>query len=200
MPGIVALMSAISADVVARLAAAPTPVTLTEGKVLLGRQWVQSQSAAPRIIFIPSDSKFGPRDQANPSQVALNPTAETWAQKAQRAIASDRVHFEVQCWGVTQPEPDVDGDFTATETLYVAVMNSVRALSVGNCGWTDGVWADQKPDAAQLQKFGHLYVFGLWIGTPVIEQILPMATVTTVRASVGFNGGSSEDSVVIVRS
>ena len=68
--GIVALVTAISADVVSALSAAGYPA-LTDGAILLGRQHQFEQSAPPRIIMTPVASKFGPR--ASSSLSALTP-------------------------------------------------------------------------------------------------------------------------------
>ena len=66
MPGIVALVSQISDDVVASLSAAGYP-PLTDGAILLGRQYVFEASAPPRIIFIPMRSTFPAKDVYNRS-------------------------------------------------------------------------------------------------------------------------------------
>lgn len=70
--GIVALVQAVSDDVVAALAAAKYP-PLVDGAILLGRQHQFEQSAPPRIIMTPVKSRFSPR--ASSSVSYLNPPA-----------------------------------------------------------------------------------------------------------------------------
>lgn len=70
--GIVALVNAISQDVVQNLALSGYPA-LTEGQILLGRQHQIEQSAPPRIVMTPTKSTFRARDSSSVSW--LNPPA-----------------------------------------------------------------------------------------------------------------------------
>src|ERR1700749_1026164 len=110
MPGIVALVSQISTDVVTDLAAAGYPA-LIDGKILLGKQFQFEQSAPPRIIFTPVNSDFPTKDVYNASPTGQSGyTAEQLAQNRNRSILSDMINFEVRCWGVS-PDQDPDNDY-----------------------------------------------------------------------------------------
>lgn len=196
MPGIVALVAAISADVQARLVTAGYP-PLTDGAILLGRVHVLEQSAPPRIVFVPAGSAFGPRDTFNRSTRAGAPSAEMVRQTAQRAIHNDEINFEVHVWGASTP-PDPANNFDAAQTLYQAVIQSVRAICTGNYKLSPGgEWESQKTGKAQLATLGEEFVFGLSIGTPILDQLLQTTRVSSVEATVEFLGGST-DSVDIV--
>jgi hypothetical protein len=195
MPGIVALVSAISTDVAGRLAAQGIP-PLTDGKILLGRQHVLEQSAPPRIVFVPMTSRFGPRDTYNASRISGFPSSEILLQWSQRAIHNDAVLFEVHCWGAASP-PSPDGDFDVTQVLYQTVIASIRTNITGGYTLFPGTWADQQPTAAQLQKLGHEFVFGLEINTPILDPALAIVPVSSVQAMVEFAGNSAEAIIIL---
>lgn len=196
MPGIVDLVSFISDDVIARLDAAGYP-PLVDGQILLGRQHLLEQSAPPRIVFVPVRSVFGARDTYNRSRVASSPSTEQRLQYAQRALHSEVVTFEVHVWGAAEP-PDPDDDFDATQALYHVVIQSLRANITGGYELGDGDWTDQHPDAAQLQKLGHEFVFEVSIGTPVLDELHPLVPISSVETTVEFSGNSATGETVIV--
>lgn len=204
MPGIVALVQGISDDLVARLAAGyPNPgvsggLTLTAGKILLGRQHtIEGTYYPPRIVFVPRGSRFGPRDTYNRSNKSTNPSPEMVAQWEQRSIHSDVVRFEVECWGVSDP-PDVDADFDVTQTLYQALIASLRATITGGYQLEDGDWPDQDPNEAQIQKVGHRFVFSVAISTPILDVPNRSVKVSGISGTVGFTGNTAPGEVVIV--
>jgi hypothetical protein len=197
VPGIGGLVSFLSTDVSARLAAAGYP-PLTDGGILIGRQHVLEQSRAPRIVFVPLTSTFGPRDTYNRSNLVGSPSAEMLLQWAQRSIHSEIVRFEIHVWGQATPPDPEGGDFDATQVLYQCVIQSVRANITGGYTLLPGVWADQTPSAAQLQKAGHEFVFGLEISTPVLDNLLSYApSGTATEALVEFTGDSAEGIIII---
>jgi hypothetical protein len=69
VPGIPQLVTAISNDVVAKLAAAGYP-PLIDGQIVLGRVHVAENTSAPRIVFVPKGSVFGPKDPASRSAIS----------------------------------------------------------------------------------------------------------------------------------
>lgn len=203
MPGIVALVAKISDDVVTRLGATTPPVVLTAGKILLGRQHtVEGAYVAPRIVFVPKSSRFGARDTSNASVIETNPSSEMVAQWAQRSIHTDKVRFEIECWGVSTAgpggTPDPDADFDATQLLYQTVIASIRTNITGQYTLEDGTWVDQDENAAQLQKIGHRFVFGIEINTPILDVRYPPVTITSVQGPVGFTGNTAAGETVIV--
>lgn len=143
---------------------------LRHARVLLGREHVFEQSAPPRIVFIPARSKFGPKSVAGNRQVGTSP--ERLRQLQQRAIATEKVVFEVHVWGQSTP-PDPGYDFDATQVLYHQVIQSVHLLTAGAYELVDGAWADQVATATQLLKAGHEHVFGIAIATPVMDTAQP---------------------------
>lgn len=169
MPGIVALVSAISDNVVAALSTAGYPA-LTDGKVLLGAQHVYEQSSPPRVVFIPRGSKFQPKAVYNRSNVSGFPSDEWQLQLLERSIGTDAITFEVHVWGAATT-PDPDNDFDSTQILAHQVIRSIHDLIPGSYTLSDGIWADQRPSQGQLVKFGHEYVFGLTVGTPILGEL-----------------------------
>lgn len=176
MPGIVALRDALSNDIIESLAAANYP-PLTDGKVLLGRQYQFEASAPPRIIFIPTKSAFPAKDVYNRSVTGQGGyTAEQLAQNKNPSILSDNITFEVRCWGVS-PTQDPDQDFDMTQALYQQVLRTCDKLARGTYLVTGGEWTDSRFTSGQLIRDGREFVFQLTFGTPILQFLeeLPSA-------------------------
>jgi hypothetical protein len=177
LPGIVQIVSAIS-EVVVDLLADAGYAPLTDGKILLGRQHHAEHSAPPRIVIIPLKSTFGPKDVYSASRVAQNHPygPEALAQIRQRSIATDRVTFEVRCWGVSpKAEPDPDDDIDVTQALYQAVIEATHLLLVGSYELGRGEWIDAREGTTQHVHLGREFVFELTVATPVLDKLLPVA-------------------------
>lgn len=198
MPGIGAIVSAISADVSAALAAAGY-APLTDGGILIGRQHIKEMSSPPKIVFVPRGSTFNPRDFYNRSNVEGAPSAEMKLQWAERAVHTDLTRFDVHCWGVASPPDPEGGDFDATQVLYQAVIQSVRRLAYGSYNLLPGTWLDQAEGMGQLQKLGHWFVFGIEFQTPILDMLLSYVPSGTVgEVTVEYAGNSTEGIVIIV--
>lgn len=195
MAGIVGLITFLSSDVSMRLAAAGYP-PLVDGRILLGRQHVEEQSAPPRIVFVPMGSSYGPKDAVgNPTPARA---AERRAQIAQRSRMTDLQRFEIHCWGVTAAAPDPDFDFDATQFLVHTLIGSIQDNIRGTYTMIGGTWADQQPGAAQLQKLGHDFVLTIDIQTPVLDAFWPLVTVSSFQGTVEFLGNTTSAETVIV--
>lgn len=188
------LVSAISAELVQILVDDNLP-PLKVGKILIGRQRVLENSAPPRVLMIPMRSTWGAPDLSSPSKVVGNPHPDQKAAHLARSLCTDMQHFEVQVWGAASP-PDPDADFDVTEALYKRFIRAVHHVAPGSYSLDDGEWPDQQPDAVQLGKLGHLFVFTVAIPTPVVDTSLVYAPPgTTTNPTVQFQpreGGSPE--------
>ena len=168
MPAVTDLVSAISDDVVARLAAAHYPA-LVDGAILLGGQHLYEQSAAPRIVFVPTKIKNTPKDVTTIDRT----TDDAKLAFQQRAIATDVLCFDVHVWG--QDTTVLDQDFDVALAYYQCIQQSLCALCEGCYHVADGTWTSGKPSGTQLVRAGQEYVFGLEIHTPVLDKLLPYA-------------------------
>ncbi len=177
MPGIVALVSAISDAVVAALAVANDP-PLVDGAILLGAQHIFEASSAPRVVFVLMGSVFGGRDVANRQQSP----AEVRAEYTQRALFTDKLQFEVHCWGQASPA-DPNNDRDATQRLYQTVIAQAWLAAVGCSRPTSGKWTDSKPQGTKLMTSGWEFVFTLEFDTPLCDVQLPLAPSDTVAAT-----------------
>lgn len=177
MPGIVALIDAISDNVVSSLAAASYPA-LTDGEILIGRQYQFEGSAPPRIVFVPTKSVFPDKDVYNrsPTGGAGPYTAEQLAQNQNRSIRSENITFEVRCWGAS-PTNDPGLDFDYTQALYQQVIRSIDHLALGSYIIGAGDWTDAKFTSGQLIRDGREMVFSVTFMTPILERLeaLPLA-------------------------
>lgn len=174
MPGIKALVAAISNEVVSQLATAGYPA-LTDGSILLGRQFQFEESAPPRIIFTPASSDFPMKDvyNASPSANGRAYTAEQLAQIRNPAFRTDRITFEVRCWGVS-PDQDPIDDFDYTQTLYQSVIRVVHELTNGSYEIGKGNWTDATFSAGQIVRDGREFVFSLTLDTPILSRLEAM--------------------------
>lgn len=179
MPGIKALVAAISTEVVSALAAANYPALVDE-KILLGKQFQFEQSAPPRIIFTPIGSEFPMKDVYNASRTGTQGyTAEQLAQLKNRSIATDKISFEVRCWGVSSNQ-DPDDDYDFTQALYHQVVRTVLAMARGSAEFSGGKWTDASFSSGQLVRDGREFVFNVTFGTPILALLEPLPTTADV--------------------
>lgn len=151
---------------------ATVSTALTDGKILTGRQHVFEASSAPRIVFVPVSSKWGPKSVYNRSNVQGSPSAEQMRQNQTRSLRTETTVFETHVWGIANP-PDPDGgDFDATQTLYHQLIRSLHLLAPGNYNITDGIFTDQQASGSQLVRAGHEFVFSVTFDTPVFDGIV----------------------------
>lgn len=166
MPGIVGFVRAISDDVVASLAIASYP-PLTEGKIVLGRQYQFEHSAPPRIIFVPTTHGFDAND-------VYSATGEyTEGQLLNRSFMTDAVTYEIRCWG-TAPDRDPDYDYDFTQTLYQQVIRSLNLLARGSFVIDSATWTDSRFQSAQLDRDGREHVMMVTVYTPILEYLQPL--------------------------
>jgi hypothetical protein len=161
------IISAISAVVVANLAAAGYPA-LTDGGIVIGTAAEFEQGDAPRIIFDPSPgSKFQAPEWYSAS--AMIHTAERERQIATRTIAGDNVSFSVHCWGAGLDGTIVD-DYDVTRALYHAVRAAVHAVAPGAYQIED---SGKYRTGTNIVRRGRWFTFNLTLYTPILTQLTP---------------------------
>jgi hypothetical protein len=176
----------ISADVVARLAAASFPA-LVDGGILIGDEYPAEQMAPPRVLFVPIGSSFPPKDT-----YAANAT-DRLAEAASRSLITDAVMYEVHCWAARPIDStDTKLDYSACAFLYQMVIRSILLIAPGSNVIGAGKWTK----GARMNRDGREFVFQLTLLTPVVEQTLLYApSNTTVTRTTVLNpndGGSPE--------
>lgn len=128
MAGIVALVTAISNDVVSRIAAAGLP-PLVDGQIVLGRSKTAENSAPPRIVFTPVSFRFGAASPASNVQ-PLNPTNPNAPGAAVRSYTMTAYGggYAPGSTTVTVSAPDIAGGVQATATATVTSNGAVSRL------------------------------------------------------------------------
>jgi hypothetical protein len=191
MPGIVALVAAISNDVVAALSAASLP-PLVDGAILLGSEHVAENSSPPRIVFVPTQSKFTNKNVKSPW--TSTSAANRKVQNNYRAILTDEFTFDVQCWGVAVP-PNPANDYDATQVLYQQVIRSIHLLTVGNYEIEGGEWDNETLTIA----LGRLFTLRVTFKTPVLDALLgnPVDVKGIANMYIQEAGGSPELAVTL---
>jgi hypothetical protein len=159
---------------------------LVPGRIRLGEEFIAEQSSAPRVVFVPRGFSFSPRQTTD----ARIDAREGRRLRADRAIWSERQRFDVHCWGAgSRPERH----FTETQRIARQVVRSAQARASGVYEPSDGQWADQGLDHAQLLKSGRYCVFGLSFSMPITDNEKGFAppdvsalTTTALEASDGI--------------
>lgn len=198
MAGFEDIIAAISTDVVSSLATAGYPALTTAlgasaGAILVGRQAQADETAPPRILFVPMQSSFGAKDIYNQSPAAGLRSASHRLQTQQRAILSERITFEVRCWGVAGG--GYATDFGATWALYRQVIASTWLVcgpfTTNGISAENGTWVDSNYGESQFVVRGREFVFGLTFPMPVLDSIqaatatVPIRPAGTTTASTG---------------
>lgn len=165
-----AIVALISAHVVASLLEAGYPA-LTDGAILLGRQYVAEGSAPPRIVFVPMGAAFSAKDTYSGTGL---PSA---AQTANPSLATDTINFEVHCWGAALDQ-NPDDDFDFTEVLYQQVIRSTSIIARGSCTFGNGTYTNSRVNAGQMVRDGDEFVFNLSLQRPITSRVLPFERTT----------------------
>ncbi len=160
------IISEISNDVVAMLAAGGYPA-LVDGGIVVGTAAEFEQTAPPRIIFDPSPgSKFHAPEYYSADQ---DFTTERRVQNALRTIAGEDVTFDVHCWGAASTGVVVD-DYDVTRSLY----HAVRAVLQKRLAGEHQIDSTGKyRTGTNLVRLGRWYTFGVTIFTPIIDTLQP---------------------------
>ncbi len=172
MGALASIITAISDDVVAALAAAGYPPLTPDqsggaGKILVGTAAAYEQTSPPRIIFEPKGSKFTPAEWSSSS--ATLSTQERKAQSKLRSIATEQISFTVRCWGAAGTSSPVD-DYDVTRALYHRVRASIHALIPGAYEIAEtGTFTT----GTNVVRDGREFVFGVTFFTPVLDSLLP---------------------------
>jgi hypothetical protein len=138
---------------------------LTDGGIMLGREYVAAYAAPPRIVRVPMASTFAARSNAVPRG---SRTVDLAAQRTQRSVRTERVTFEVRVWGQANP-PHVSQDFDATRDIAHMLEDAIHQLTAGVYELGSGSFVDQAPKETQRLKAGHEFVFNLTLNTPVTD-------------------------------
>jgi hypothetical protein len=163
-------MTALSADVVSALAAGSYP-PLVDGRILFGPARQFEGSRPPRIIVTPVGSVFGPPDLYSAS--ATLGTTERRQQAVMKAQHSERVTFEVRCWGGDSAGSLV-ADYDLTRALYHAVLASLQRLAPNHGLDKQGAYTTAGP----LTSLGREFVFTTWLDMPVLDTLIPYDNAT----------------------
>ncbi len=158
-------LTALNADVVAALAAGGYP-PLVDGAILFGPARVFEASRPPRIIISPADSTFSAPDLSSAS--ATLGTEERRQQAVMLAVHTERVTFEVRCWGGSESASGIGG-YDLTRALYHAVMAALQRIVPNHGIDTRGAWTEAGP----IGSLGQEFVFTTWLDTPVLDRMLP---------------------------
>lgn len=133
---------------------------LTGTQVLLGKKYLDQNSAPPRVVFVPSRDKYGPPQRIGGAQKAIH---TCWA------------GLQVHVWAA---------DVAATESLKDQVLqvlrDTVAGLTVAQIaadgyrvlggGWLDNAWTNR----------GEVYVLEIECGFPVAPALGPTKVVTSI--------------------
>ncbi len=179
------VIAALSADVVAGLAALTPAITLYESAIVLGRHRLRENVAGPRIVAIPIGSAFSESDVASIS--VISDATERRAEASAVPIQSDVMTFEMHVQGIASPPDPNAGDFDTTQAMVDQVIRSADAIMRGVFKAGAGRWTSGMANAQVVMNAGQEFVFTLSIGRPITQTPLPYApTNTSVTATTSM--------------
>jgi hypothetical protein len=160
---------------------------LTEGRVLLGREFLKNRTSPSRIVMVPVSSAFGPPATKSNQVVQSGVKPGFKSRIFQRPLATDRAMYEVYCWGQSNLA-DPEKDFDATRYLAHVVMQAAQLVAMTSVRIDGhGEWTDQRSNAPQILKAGHEFMFTMSIDVPVLDSSVqpapPLTAVPTVAVS-----------------
>lgn len=159
---------------------------LTDGRILLGREFLSQRTAPSRIVFVPVGGSLGPPNvKSNTSSQGFN------RRILQRPLGTDLATYEVYCWGQANPADPGGVDFDATRYLAHVVIQATQLLAMSSAHvGGETLWTDQDTRSPQRLKAGHELMFRLSIEMPILDSGVqfPPSTLTTVPTVAITNG------------
>ena len=189
-----ALVAAVNADVVARLAAAGYPalnlgIDGSPGQIEMGPAFQAENHSPPYVVFVPKTSPIEGPTRFVTGRAGMS-DQERKAMLSRRAIARMWKTWIVFCWGCnfsdqTTPAPDPALDFDAAQALAEIVFQSCQGIAAD--AWKPG--AAIEIDQTSLVRIGRVFTFDLALDTPVLD--------TAQAFAVGVAAGPGKVDVVV---
>lgn len=159
---------------------------LTDGRILLGREFLTQRTSPSRVVFVPVGGSLQPPNTKSQSVLTNGANLGYQNRILGRPLATDLATYEVYCWGQAAPA-DPEKDFDATRYLAHAVVQCAQRLMMASVhlgGTTE--WTDQRPNSPTRLKAGHELAFMLSIEIPVTDGFVqfppkPLTAVPTVQ-------------------
>lgn len=176
----------------------------SDGRILLGPQWLMAHSAPPRIVFVPFNSEF---DQKPTPSAGVNPNGSKETQLSRPWTWTDLRKFKVEVWAAQylsgQLASDPDLDWMYLEATRDALIQSISLLMLGAFRMSGGKWSESDPRNANLDIAGRRFEFAVDMFIPVLLQPNPVPFVpdgTNVTATVFPSTASATgpDAITIV--
>lgn len=165
MGALASIVSAISAQVVANLAAGGYPA-LTDAGIVVGTAAEFEQTSPNRIIFdFDAGSKYVPAEYYSGSTVIH--TDERAVQGALRTIAGDNVLVSVHCWAQAATGVVVD-DYDVCRAYAHAVRAALQAIAPGAFELADGKYRTNQ----HIVRAGRWFTMNLVLYTPILETLV----------------------------
>jgi hypothetical protein len=159
---------------------------LTEGKILLGREYVDAeQSSPPRVVFVPVRGRYLPV-QGSPTSSGRPDGTRLIA----RPLWSEATDFEVHIWAYDPTDLRKEASIRATQQLARALLCTwYEAGNVQNFRPGSFEWPSQAEGATVREGLGEYLIITLTIIAPVLDEsrnFVPQGT----KAKVILNPGS----------
>lgn len=184
-----------------RLANSLAPVTF-----LIGRQYVNFEGSAPRIVIVPTRTTYGPVQQA--SNTAAAPDYDIGQIPLRKNLFLRWMHFSAYFWG--EPDPQWLQDPTSKLGSQNYGLNTTielereffqalqESITIPMAHPLSGEWVWESPNTA----YGANLVVEFRIGTPLLAEaydILPYAPVSGgVEVDVNITIGTSTVGPIVI--
>lgn len=146
----------------------------SSGRILIGQIHQFGLHVAPRVIFRPTKSTFGARDNTlglNPQSAAPGKyTLEGRTAIANDAFLSEPFSFDVRCWGICPVDEPVEPragelDYTFARGLYTTLLAAMQKVYPNSFIVGPGQWMQLR----HVPREGQEFYFSLTIGMPVLK-------------------------------
>lgn len=161
------------ADLIAEIAAKLPPGTTS----LVGARHIAAHGAPPRVVWVPTQDKFGPARQHGTEP---------------RAIKSRGAGVVVHIWA-RDPDGNPEKDLAACEQLLNAVLWATHQVAYGSYEVVDGSWLGQ--DGEELTQMGRAYLLELQFQVPITAPVATTETIeiAAVQGGMTFPSGDVAD-------
>lgn len=171
---------------------------LVDGLILVGSEHIKEVSAAPRIVFVPKRTTYGPADARSSFTATAIADGEVDRERTDSTFRTVVWWYEVHVWGIAPPGTTnrIQRSFGACELLHHQVLRSAQSRCSGVFDLGAGAWIDQHDNAPQRVKFGHELVFQLGLSAPITREpveLSPIGTTVDAILSLQLAGDTPEE-------
>lgn len=162
-----------------------------EGRILVGREHVNENSAPPRVVFVPMGIADAPSGGTSAMTAAAFSEGEYDRTRTSPPFRGEILWWEVHVWGVGERL------FGPTHIVAQAIKRATQTRGSGTYEIGRAAWSDQDPDAPQRTKLGRNLVFQLGMRVPITRNpavlLAPSSVAPDLTMFLQYGNGTPEE-------